>query len=286
MYEVEEINIENLIYNIRGKQVMLDRDLAILYKTETRVINQLVKRNKERFPDDFCFQLNDEEFIFWKSQNVISISDKKGLRRPPYVFTEQGVAMLSALIKSNIAIKVSVSIMNAFVYMRKYIKENLMEQAFVNEMVFKHEKDIKLLQKIFDNLEESKNQIFFDGQIYDSYSKIVDIFKKAKNELIIVDGYADKIVLDIISRLKVKVILITKQKSLLNELDIEKYNKQYNNLNIIYDDTFHDRYFILDKEIFYHCGTSINYIGSKTFSINKLEDEIVIKSLINRIKNI
>ena len=178
--------------------------------------------------------------------------------------------------------------MRTFVSMRKYISDNLIEQKFINELVLRHESDIKLLQESFDKLSEKemKNEIYFNGQIYDSYSKIVDIMSEAKNELIIIDGYANKIVLDMISELKVKVILIVKTKCLLKKLDIEKYNQQYDNLKIIYDDTFHDRYFILDKKIIYHCGTSINHIGSKTFSINKLEDEIVIRSLLENINSI
>ena len=128
--------------------------------------------------------------------------------------------------------------------------------------------------------------MFFDGQIYDAYSKIIDIMSIAKDELIIIDSYADKVILDMISKLKVKVIIITKTKSLLNKLDIEKYNKQYNNLSIIYDDTFHDRYFIIDRSIIYHLGTSINHIGSKTFSINILEDALVIELFINKIEKI
>ena len=178
--------------------------------------------------------------------------------------------------------------MRTFVSMRKYISDNLIEQKFINELVLRHESDIKLLQESFDKLgeKEIKNEIYFNGQIYDSYSKIVDIMSEAKNELIIIDGYANKIVLDMISELKVNVILIVKTKCLLKKLDIEKYNLQYNNLKIIYNDTFHDRYFILDKKIIYHCGTSINHIGSKTFSINKLEDEIVIRSLLENINSI
>ena len=153
-------------------------------------------------------------------------------------------------------------------------------------MVLRHDKDIKLLQETFDKFEESKNQIFFDGQIFDSYSKIVDIMSIAKEELIIVDCYANKVMLDMISKINVKVILITKTKTLLRKLDIEKYNKQYNNLTIIYNDTFHDRYFIIDKKIIYHCGTSVNHIGNKTFSINKLEDSVVIQSLMKKVQKI
>lgn len=286
---LDEIKIENLIYNIRGKQVMLDSDLAKLYQCRngTKSINLARKRNIDRFPDDFCFQLTEEEYGNLKFQfETSSLDNYGGIRKLPYVFTEECVAMLSSVLRTEIASKISINIMRAFVKMRKYLKENIIEQVLINEMVLKHDKDIKLLQEIFDKLEESKNQIFFDGQVYDSYSKIIDIMSMAKKELIIIDGYSDKVVLDMISKLKVNVMLIIKTKSLLSKLDIEKYNKQYNNLNIVYNDTFHDRYFIIDKKIIYHCGTSINYIGNKTFSINKLEDEVVNKSLINKINNI
>ncbi len=286
----DKLKIEDMIYNIRGKQVMLDSDLAKLYqcKNGAKTINQAVKRHINRFPERFMFQLTKEEYnnILRSQIGTLELEQGQFTKYLPYVFTEQGVAMLATVLRTSVAEDVSVAIMDAFVYMRKYIKENIIEQIFINEMVLRHEKDIKLLQETFDKLELSKNQIFFDGQIYDSYSKIIDLMNIANNELIIVDSYADKVILDMISKLIVKVILITKTKTLLSKMDIEKYNKQYNNLNIIYDDSFHDRYFIIDKSIIYHLGTSINHIGSKTFSINKLEDSIVIESLLNKLKNI
>lgn len=282
---LDEKNIESLIYEIRGKQVMLDRDLAKLYNVETRSLNQRVKRNKERFPETFCFQLTQEEFFIWKSQIVMSENDKIGLRRPPYVFTEQGVAMLSAILKSDIAVDVSIKVINAFVAMRKYISNNLIEQKYINNLVLEHDESIKLLQNSFAKFEEKRNvnEIYFNGQIYDAYSKLIDIMKEAKKELVIIDAYADKSVLDMVSQLKTKVILIIKSKSLLTNMDIEKYNEQYHNLSIVYDDTFHDRYIIIDKRIIYHCGTSINHAGSKTFSINILEDEEVKSAIIKKI---
>jgi len=288
----DEIKIENLIYNFRGKQVMLDRDLAKLYqcKNGTKTINLAVKRHINRFPDRFMFKLTKEEYyeILRFQNETLELKQGKYSKYLPYAFTEQGVTMLSAVLKTEVAESISVQIMDAFIAMRKYISENLIEQKLISEMVLRHERDIKSIQNVLDKLSEKeiKNQIYFNGQIYDSYSKIIDIMSIAKEELLIVDGYADKTVLDMISKLKVKVTLITKTKSLLRKLDIEKYNKQYNNLNIIYNDTFHDRYFILDKKTIYHCGTSINHIGSKTFSINKLEDEVIINLLIEKIEKI
>jgi len=280
---LQELKIENMIYEIRGKQVMLDSDLGRLYEcvNGTKTINQAVSRHKDRFPSDFYFQLTEEEYNSLRSQ--VGTANNKS-RTLPYVFTEQGVAMLATVLRTSIASKMSISIMRAFVSMRKYISNNLLEQKYINNQVFKNTEDIKLLQESFDKLEEKRkdNEIYFNGMIYDAYSKILDIFSETKNELIIIDSYADKTILDIIRRLKVKVILITTNK-ILSKQDIEKYNKQYNNLRVIYNNTFHDRYFIIDKEKVYHCGTSINRIGYKTFSINTISDQDMINTLLNNI---
>ena len=287
----DEVNIENLIYEVRGKQVMLDSDLARLYGcvNGTKTINQAVKRNVDKFPDDFYFQLTKNEFFNLKSQvGTSSWNDYGGIRKLPYVFTEQGVAMLATIIKTKVATEMSITIMRAFVAMRKYISSNLIEQKYINNMVLEHDSQIKLLQNTFNKLEEKKkvNEIYFNGQIYDAYSKIQDIFKEAKKELIIIDGYADNTILDIIKRLKVNVTIITKPNNLLTKQDVLKYNKQYHNLKVIYDNSFHDRYFILDGNIVYHCGASINRIGYKTFSITLIGDEYMCKLLSSRVNKI
>ena len=279
--------IESLIYEVRGKQVMLDSDLARLYECAngTKTINQAVKRNVAKFPEDFCFQLTLEEFLNLKSQvGTSSWNRYGGIRKLPYVFTEQGVAMLATVIRTPVASQISINIMRAFVAMRKYISSSLLEQKYINNLVLEHDSQIKLLQDSFEKFEEKKktNEIYFDGQIYDAYSKILDIFKEAKNELVIIDSYADKTILDIIKRLSIKVTIITKKDNLLTEQDITRYNKQYSNLIVKYDHTFHDRYFILDNEIVYHCGASINRIGYKTFSITLIRDKTIIDALINR----
>ena len=281
---VEELKIEKMIYEIRGKQVMLDSDLAKLYqcKNGTKEINQAVKRNPMKFPSDFCFQLTIEEFDNLWSQ-FVTTKEKNMIRTLPYVFTEQGVAMIATILKTMIATEISIKIMRAFIAMRKYIGSNLIEQRYINHLVLEHEDKIKLLETSFEKLETKKNEIYFNGQIYDAYSKILDIISEAKEEIIIIDGYADKSVLDMIRNTKVKVILIIKNCGNLKEQDILKYQEQYNNLHLIYDSTFHDRYIILDKKVFYHCGASLNHAGSKTFSINTLEDEMVQKLLINKI---
>ena len=285
----EEIKIENLIYEIRGKQVMLDSDLARLYECTngTKDINKAVKRNSERFPENFMFKLTNEEWSALRFQ--IGTSNKKGGRRyKPFVFTEQGVAMLSSIIHTDVAIKVSIAIMDAFVAMRKYVSSNLLEQKYINNMVLEDHDKIKVLEESFNKLEEKKraNEIYFDGQIYDAYFKIQNIFKEAKEELIIIDGYADNTILDIVKRLKVDVKIITKPNNLLTRQDILKYNKQYKNLKVKFDNSFHDRYFILDNKVVYHCGASINRIGYKTFSITLIGDDEVCNLLLNKVRKI
>ena len=255
---------------------------VLLYNIETKVFMQSVKRNIKRFPESFMFQLTKEEFENLRSQFVTS-KGAGGRRYNPYVFTEQGIAMLSGVLKSDIAINTSIMIMNSFVSMRHYLNTNLIEQKYINKLVLEdHEK----LDLIFSKFDKDDEYLYLPGQIYDAYSKILDIFKKAKKELIIIDSYADKNLLDIIKTLRIKVIIITKTNNLLTKLDIEKYNKQYSNLKVIYNDTFHDRYFILDKNIVYHCGASINGIGKKTFSITLLGDKDINKLFIDKVNNL
>ena len=278
--------IENLIYEIRGKQVMLDSDLASLYNVETKRINEAVKNNPNKFPERFSFKLTDEEsnnFLVEIFDQKNNIETRGGKYKNPRVFTEQGVAMLATILKSPIAIQTSIAIMDAFVAMRKYLSSNLIEQKYINNQVFKNTKDIKLLQESFAklNAKQKVNEIYFNGQIFDAYSEILDIFKMAKNNLIVIDAYADNTLLDIIKRLNIKVSIITKPNNLLTKQDIEKYNKQ-----LYYDNTFHDRYFILDEDKVYHCGASINRIGYKTFSITLINDKDVGKLLLNKVANI
>ena len=285
----EEIVIENLIYEIRGVQVILDSDLARLYEcvNGTKDINKAVKRNIERFPENFMFQLTDEEYDNLRFQSGTS-KLRGGRRYNPYVFTEQGVAMLSSVLHSEVAIKMSIQIINAFVIMRKYISNNLIEQRYINNLVLKHDSQIKLLKESFGKIEEKRkvNEIYFNGQIFDAYSKIQEIFKTAIKKLIIIDAYADNTILDIIKRLNIQVIIITRKDNLLTHQDITKYNKQYYNLKVVFNNSFHDRYFIIDELIIYHCGASINRIGYKTFSINLISDEEVCNSLISKVNRI
>lgn len=176
--------------------------------------------------------------------------------------------------------------MDAFVLIRKYISSNLLEERYISNLVFEHEARIKSLEYAFSKLEEKKktNSIFFEGQIYDAYSKILNIFKTAKKNLIIIDNYADNTVLDMISKLNIQVTLITKENSKLKKLDLEKYNFQYNNLNVKYTDLFHDRFIVIDNKTIYHCGASINHAGKRAFAIDVIEDEDMKKALLQKIK--
>lgn len=281
--------VENLIYEIRGVQVMLDSDLARLYECAngTKTINLAVKRNAERFPENFYFQLTKNEYDNLKFQIETSrLSSHGGVRKLPYVFTEQGVAMLASVLRTSVASSVSIDIMRAFVVMKKYVSKNLLEQTYINNLVLKDSKRIDLLEETLSKFKEKSNHLFFEGQIYDAYSKINEIFSDAKRDLIIVDAYADITILDMIKKINVNVIVITKQNGLLTNMDIEKYNNQYHNLTIKYSDSFHDRYFIIDNNEVYHCGASINHAGARTFSINILEDKEVCDALKNKIDKI
>jgi len=281
--------VENLIYEIRGVQVMLDSDLARLYECAngTKTINLAVKRNAERFPEDFYFQLTKNEYDNLKFQSETSrLSSHGGIRKLPYVFTEQGVAMLASVLRTSVASSVSVDIMRAFVIMKRYVSKTLLEQTYINELVLKDSKRIDLLEETLLKFKEKRNHLFFEGQIYDAYSKISEIFRKAKKDLIIIDAYADVTILDMIKKISVNVIVITKQNGLLTNMDIKKYNNQYHNLTIKYSDSFHDRYFIIDNNDIYHCGASINHAGARTFSINILEDKDVCETLKNKVDKI
>ena len=280
-YEPE--NIKNLIYCIRGKQVMLDSDVAMLYNTETRIINQTVKRNIERFPERFCFKLAENEIENLKSQNVISSLTKEnsygGRRKLPTVFTEQGLAMLSGLLKNEIAIKVSINIMDAFIEMRKFIANNGQIFQEINTLKCKLLEHDKKFDNVFDELQrnkdsEFKQKIFFNGQIYDAYSLIIDIIKSANNKILIIDNYVDDSVLKMLLKknTNVEVILLTSQNSSLTKLDIQKFNKQYPTLKLSTTNKFHDRFIIIDNKDLYHIGASLKDLGKKCFAISKIED--------------
>ena len=287
----DNIKIENLIYEIRDKQVMLDSDLAMLYgcKNGTKSLNLAVKRHINRFPERFMFQLTKEEYssIYSRFQfeTLNKNNQKQGLniKYLPYVFTEQGVAMLSAILKTDVAEEISIKIMDAFVAMKKIINTSLIEQKYFNELTIKNTKDIKLLQESFDklNTKESNNHIFYEGQIYDAYSLLIDILSKAKKEIIIIDNYAGKKLFDIIRNINVKVKIYTEN---IDNISKEKYEKQYSNIEIINTNIFHDRFIIIDNKELYNIGSSLKDIGKKCSSVNKIEDTVIISELIDRLK--
>ena len=277
-------NIENMIYEIRGKQVILDSDLAKIYKCKngTKSINLAVKRHIERFPNDFYFQLTEEEYNKLRFQVETANNMNRNL---PYAFTEQGVAMLSSVIRTEIAAQVNVSIMRAFVSMRHYINDNKDIYITLNNLSNKMAEYDEKLDLIFSKF-ENKEKLFLRGEEYDAYSYIFNLLKDAKEKLIIIDPYADLNLLDMIRNINCKIILITSSKTTLSEKEINKFNKQYNKLKVFKNKKIHDRYFILDKNTIYHCGTSINYAGKKMFSISLLEDDFIKKNILNYINNV
>ena len=290
MYELkEDLSIEDMIYEVRGKQVMLDSDLARLYqcKNGTKEINQAVKNNPDKFPERYSFQLSDNEYNNLRSKNLTSSleSGYGGRRYNPRVFAEQGIAMLSTILKSKVAVETGIRIMDTFVKMRKIISSNLIEQKYINELVIKDNERINLLEESFSKLEEKEkiNHIFYEGQIYDAYSLLINIFKEAGKEIIIIDNYADKSILDMITNLNVKVTIVTRKFNLLKDLDIKKYNKQYHNLKVIYSDKFYDRFIILDKKVLYHSGASYKDLGNKCFAITKIKDKEYLETIIKNI---
>ena len=282
---VECENIKKLIYTIRGKQVMLDSDVAMLYQYETKNVNKAMKRNIERFPEDFCFQLTElelENLRFQIGTSSLKEDNYGGRRYLPYVYTEQGIAMLSGILKNEIAIQVSISIMRAFIEMRKFLNSNgQMFERLTNDEYKLLEHD-KKFDEVFDTLqvkEEMTQKIFFEGQIYDAYSLIIDIIKKAKTKITIIDNYVDDSILKMLTKKNknVEVTILTSNKSNIQKLDIQKFNKEYPILKVARTEKFHDRFIILDNTELYHLGASIKDLGKKCFAISKVENKEVVE---------
>lgn len=302
-YEISKEEIKKLIYTIRGKQVMIDSDVAMLYHYKTKVLNLTVKRNIERFPEEFCFQLTENEFQTLRfqigtskqneTQNLrfqnetskqnteISNNLRGGRRYLPYVFTEQGIAMLAGILKNDIAVKVSLNIINSFIEMRKFIASN--GQVFerltnIEYRLLEHDKKFDI---VFDQLQEEENikqKIFFEGQIYDAYSLIIDIIRKANIKITIIDNYVDDSILKMLAKKneRVEVTILTSIKSNIQNIDIQKFNKEYPTLKVVKTDKFHDRFILLDNKEMYHLGASIKDLAKKCFAISKVENEEMI----------
>ena len=284
-----ESKVESLIRVIRGQQVMLDRDLAELYGVETRRLNEQVKRNIERFPEDFMFQLTSNEFDNLKSQ--IAISSWGGVRKLPYAFTEQGVAMLSGVLKSSTAVEVNIRIMRAFVSMRHFmvnnaaifqrletIEFNQLESNKVQAKILAHQEvQDHRIDEIFRRLDEGmykpKQGIFFDHQIYDAYSFVSELVKSAKQRIILIDNYVDETVLTLLDKRgeNVSAAIYTQQVSRQLRLDVDRHNSQYPPIEVDVFRRSHDRFLCIDDTV-YHVGASIKDLGKKWFAFSKMED--------------
>ena len=288
-------NIEPLIKVIRGQQVMLDKDLATLYGVETRVLNQTVKRNIERFPDDFRFELSREECL--RSQIVIS-NGRGGNRYSTYAFTEQGVAMLSSVLRSQTAIEVNIQIMRAFVSMRHFMVSNASVFSRLETMeyhqleILQHQQDTdkhieatnKRIDEVFRRLDEGnakpKQGVFYNGQIYDAYTFVSDLIKSAKKRIVLIDNYVDETVLTLLDKRdnNVSATIYTQQISRQFQLDIDRHNAQYAPIDVETFRLSHDRFLCIDDDV-YHIGASIKDLGKKWFGFSKMEiltpDELV-----------
>ena len=277
--EKDVINIENMIYEIDGKEVMLDTDLAKLYNVETKRINEAVKNNPEKFPDRYLFRITDKEYNSLKSK--ISTS-KGGSRKGHTAFVEQGVYMLATILKSDVATEVSIRIMDTFVRMRHYIKYN--DQLLPHKYLLLEEKvdnNTKRIDELFDKFNPkviTKNSIFFHNDIYDAYSVLLEMFDIAKEEVIIIDNYMGKTLLDELRNINRKIIIIS---SNINDTLKKKYLKQYNNIKFINNESYHDRFIIIDRKRVFHCGASFKDLGKKCFAINEIENKIENGKLIN-----
>ena len=281
--EKDVINIENMIYEIDGKEVMLDSDLAKLYDVETKRVNEAVKNNPEKFPRRFSWILTDEEKNnLWSKFSTANISSKT--RSNPRVFTEQGIYMLATILRSKTATEVSIRIMDTFVKMRHYINynKNILPRRFLL-LEDKVDENTKRIDKLFDKFnpkEITKDSIFFKGDIYDAYSVLLEIFSLAKDEIIIIDNYVGKVLLDELRSIDKNIIIIS---SNINNTLKNKYKKQYSNVTFINNDSYHDRFIIIDRKKVYHCGASFKDLGKKCFAINNIENKKEIEKLISEV---
>ena len=281
--EQEKIIIEDMIYEVRGVQVMLDNDIAKLYHVETKRVNEAVKNNPDKFPERFSWVLTNEETKELRSK--ISTLEIKGQGKyskyAPRVFTEQGLYMLATILKSKVATDVSIAIMDTFVKMRHYINYNndFLPHKFML-LENKVDDNTKRINELFDKFDPKdivKDYIFFESDFYDSYSLLLDIFNEAQNEIIIIDNYAGKELLDILKKIDMKIIIVSKN---INETLKERYESQYNNIRFINNNSFHDRFIILDKNKLYSCGASFKDLGKKCFAINEFKERFYLNEIL------
>ena len=269
-------NIQDKIFTIRGLQVMLDRDLAELYQVETRTLKQAVKRNLERFPEDFMMELSDSEINTMVSQSVIPSKQQLGGAKP-FVFTEQGVSALSSILTSKLAIHIHINIIRAFVSMKKVISNNTLVSQRLDLLEQKQFKTDDKIDMILNAIEEKsirpKQGIFYDGQVYDAYVFVSDLIKSAKQSMSLIDNYCDGNVLTLLSKAntKVKTIIYTKNTTKQFQLDLDKYNAQYSKIEVKKFSSSHDRFLIIDEKYVYHIGASLKDLGKKWFAFSKLD---------------
>lgn len=277
---ISPMEIKNLIYTIRGKQVMLDSDLASLYQVETKNLNKAVKRNIERFPVSFCFQLTEEEVQNLRFQSGTSSVSYGGRRYLSYVFTEQGIAMASAILRSDIAVKVSVEIMEAFVEMRRILTSNASLFNRLDKIELKQLEADQKFEDIFRALESdelhSEKGIFYNGQIFDAYTFISDIIRSAKISIILIDNYVDDTVLTLLGKREQSVTAKIYTKNINNQLqlDLQRYNSQYPAIEIELFSDAHDRFLIVDNTELYHIGASLKDLGKKWFAFSRMDIEV------------
>lgn len=286
--DVTNEDIKNLIYTIRGRQVMLDSDVAMLYHYDTKNINKAMKRNIERFPKDFCFQLTKEELnqMWFHFGTTFENAKYRSEKYLPYVYTEQGISMLAGILKNGTAIQVSINIMRAFVEMRKFISANGQVFERLTNVEYKLLEHDKKFDEVFNSLQHEENikqRIFFEGQIYDAYSLIIDIIRKANRKILIIDNYIDDSVLKILAKKNknVEVVILTSNKCNIEKIDIQRFNKEYPTLKIAKTEKFHDRFIILDSKEMFHLGASIKDLGKKCFAISKVENAEILRLMEN-----
>ena len=282
--EKEMISIDDMIYEVRGKQVMLDSDLAKFYQVETKRINEAVKNNPDKFPERFYFRISESEYVDLKSK--ISTS-KGGSRKGHTAFTEQGIYMLATILKSKVATNVSISIMDAFVKMKHYINYNY--RVLPHRVLLLEDKvddNTKKINELFDKFDPkviAKDYLFFDGEFYDANSVLLDIFNSSKEEIIIIDNYASKELFDVLRNIDRKIIVVSKN---IDDVLKKKYEKQYDNIKFINNDSFHDRFIILDRNKLYTCGASFKDLGKKCFAINEFGDKKYLNCILEIISEI
>lgn len=284
--DIQSINVEHLIYTIRGVQVMLDRDIAMLYGIETKVLNQAVKRNITRFPDDFMFQLTSEECS--RSQFVtLNIKRGQNIKYLPYAFTENGIAMLSSVLRSPTAIEANIRIMRAFTSMRHFLASNAQVFQRLSNIEYHQIETDKRIDEVFKRIDAQtppQQGIFFDGQVFDAYRFVSDLIKKAKQSIVLIDNYVDDSVLSLLDKREnnVSAKIYTQNISPQLQLDINKHNSQYPVIEVNQFNKAHDRFLLIDDEV-YHIGASIKDLGKKWFAFTLMRD-ITAKELIKKIK--